>query len=380
MDVIIHTQVYNGEKTLRRTIESVLKQTYTDFLYYISDNASTDGTVDIIKEYAAKDKRIIPGYNETNEFYAYHDNVRHCCHKHPDGYWAMLDADDEYVPEFLEKMLAFINEYDLEIAACGFTAINEESGQIIGERTLPENMILTDEAFCEDFSKYHTFMRNVCAKLFSLKLLSKCTFETVKRMPSYGGDTIFATEAFGNAKRVGIIEGSLHNVYYLPTSISTKWEPNRADSIHIRDDFTREFLIKKCGTVSPKNENFLHGVYFGSVTESLPILFNPLLDMGFSARTGYMKDILLHEKTQELLKAYAKESILDEKLRLPVVDWLLSQEDCKTQDGAEQAADILFAMYPRLTDLTGRDEVIRLILYSPQIVIQILTEYSNLSL
>lgn len=56
--VSIGMPVYNGEKFLREALESVCAQTFTDFELIISDNASTDSTEAICREYAAKDKRI----------------------------------------------------------------------------------------------------------------------------------------------------------------------------------------------------------------------------------------------------------------------------------------------------------------------------------
>lgn len=56
--VAIGLPVYNGQNYLRDAIESILAQTYSDFRLIITDNCSTDGTQDICREYAAKDRRI----------------------------------------------------------------------------------------------------------------------------------------------------------------------------------------------------------------------------------------------------------------------------------------------------------------------------------
>jgi len=56
--VSIGMPVYNGEKFIREALDSLLAQTFTDFELIISDNASTDGTEAICREYASRDLRI----------------------------------------------------------------------------------------------------------------------------------------------------------------------------------------------------------------------------------------------------------------------------------------------------------------------------------
>jgi len=50
--------VYNGERYLRLALDALLAQTYRDFTVVISDNASTDGTPAICREYADRDPRV----------------------------------------------------------------------------------------------------------------------------------------------------------------------------------------------------------------------------------------------------------------------------------------------------------------------------------
>jgi glycosyltransferase involved in cell wall biosynthesis len=64
--VSIGLAVYNGEQYLREAIDSILAQTFTDFELIISDNASTDRTEKICRDYAASDSRIRYYRNATN--------------------------------------------------------------------------------------------------------------------------------------------------------------------------------------------------------------------------------------------------------------------------------------------------------------------------
>src|SRR3989304_9744790 len=56
--VSIGMPAYNGEKFIKRAIDSLLVQTYSNFELIVSDNASDDSTWEILNRYAAKDKRI----------------------------------------------------------------------------------------------------------------------------------------------------------------------------------------------------------------------------------------------------------------------------------------------------------------------------------
>ena len=58
--------VRNEEKCIRRCLDSILAQTFTDFEVVVCDNASTDGTRKILEKYAARDSRVRLFLNEEN--------------------------------------------------------------------------------------------------------------------------------------------------------------------------------------------------------------------------------------------------------------------------------------------------------------------------
>lgn len=99
--VSIGLPVYNGERFLAATLESLLAQTYTHFELIISDNASTDRTEEICRAYAAEDERIRYYREEENRGAAWNYNRVFELSRAPYFKWAA--ADDICLPTFLER-------------------------------------------------------------------------------------------------------------------------------------------------------------------------------------------------------------------------------------------------------------------------------------
>ena len=64
--ITVGMPVYNGDKYIEQAIESILSQTFGDFEFLISDNASTDRTREICLDYAVSDSRIHYLRNDVN--------------------------------------------------------------------------------------------------------------------------------------------------------------------------------------------------------------------------------------------------------------------------------------------------------------------------
>lgn len=97
--VSIGLPIYNGERFLAACIDSVLAQTYRNFEIIISDNASTDGTVAICREYARRDSRVRVVQHDRNRGSAWnHNHVRELARG---AYFKWYGADDLMAPGFL---------------------------------------------------------------------------------------------------------------------------------------------------------------------------------------------------------------------------------------------------------------------------------------
>lgn len=109
--------VYNGEKYLREAIDSILRQTFTDFEFIIVDDASTDGTTEILARYAGHDNRINVLTNRENLGLpkSLNRGLKHC--RAP--LVARADADDICDKTRLAKQAAFMDAHqEVGILSC----------------------------------------------------------------------------------------------------------------------------------------------------------------------------------------------------------------------------------------------------------------------
>lgn len=113
--VSVIVPVYNAECYLRQTLDSICNQTLRDIEIIIVDDDSTDGTVSILQEYAAKDCRITLLRQE----HQYAGAARNKGMSVAKGkYYSFLDADDLFEPTMLEKMVAQAEKVNADVVVC----------------------------------------------------------------------------------------------------------------------------------------------------------------------------------------------------------------------------------------------------------------------
>jgi glycosyltransferase involved in cell wall biosynthesis len=105
--ISIGMPTYNCEKYIGQSIESCLAQTYGDFELVISDNASTDGTEQVCRQYAARDKRI--RYIRRTENIGGPGNFRYVFGECTGEFHKWTTADDYIAPTLLEKCIGVLD-------------------------------------------------------------------------------------------------------------------------------------------------------------------------------------------------------------------------------------------------------------------------------
>jgi glycosyltransferase involved in cell wall biosynthesis len=135
--VSIITPLYNSERFVGKTIESVLAQTYTNWEMIVVNDGSKDKGADVVRQYAAKDKRIRL-IEQPNGGCASARN--HGLREAQGRYYAFLDSDDYWDPTFLEKQLHFMAEKNAAIVTCSVRRVDEEGKEILRPQKVPERM------------------------------------------------------------------------------------------------------------------------------------------------------------------------------------------------------------------------------------------------
>jgi glycosyltransferase involved in cell wall biosynthesis len=139
VSVIIPT--YNRVGVLRRSIQSVLAQTYRDFELIIVDDGSTDNTEEVVRSYSDPRIRFIRQEKNRGAAVAYNIGIK-AAHGE---YIALLDSDDEWLPKKLERQMELFQQDkkgDLGLVLCEVLALGRHGDSHI----IPKLNLLTREA------------------------------------------------------------------------------------------------------------------------------------------------------------------------------------------------------------------------------------------
>lgn len=130
--ITIGLPVFNGERFLAAALDSILSQTFADFRLVVSDNASTDATAEICRDYAARDSRIAYSRSDVNRGAAWNYNHAFAQCESPFFKWAA--ADDLIAPTFLERCFEVLTVAPAEVVLVYTrTLIVDEDGRPLRE-------------------------------------------------------------------------------------------------------------------------------------------------------------------------------------------------------------------------------------------------------
>lgn len=205
---------YNAVAFLEQAVQSVLRQTYTEFEVLIVDDSSTDDTMMVIASLAAQDNRVRHFISETNRGPGHARNIGM---DNASGEWVtFLDADDWYESERLEKLLFGATQLGLNIVADNQKFIVSDDGSwkhLLTPRGSAGLKPLTIEDY---FKGDHVSRRSrnlgLLKPMIRRDLLERhhIRYDDLKRL-TIGEDFYFLLECLKYEKRMAYVTDPLYN-------------------------------------------------------------------------------------------------------------------------------------------------------------------------
>lgn len=167
--------VYNSLPFLKDSIESIIAQTYQEWELIIVDDGSTDGSVELIKQYAERDSRIrliLLGENKGAAI-ARNRGIQEARGR----YIAFNDSDDMWKPHKLERQLRFMKETGALFSFTAFDKI-DENGKFLKRISVPYRLTYWKNLW---FNRVSTI-----TAMYDAKKLGKLYMPNLERRQDYG--------------------------------------------------------------------------------------------------------------------------------------------------------------------------------------------------
>lgn len=266
MRVTIYLQVYNTKPFLNQCVDSILSQSYDNFECIIADNGSTDGCEKILEAYARQDQRITLIRYEQNQ----RINFPQLIQKYGTGrFFTNIDSDDWWEPDYLERMVKFMEENDLDLAITGTVQYLEAYHANKLLRKLDSPIILTQKQFADEYPRFWAFPSTVWASVQKMSIY-KADFKEPAEL-AYGGDTMHMLEYIKRCTRIGIDSSALYHYRIHQKGMSYLYDPRRFDANIVHYEQIKEFL-ELHHTFDPPKQEWLNRVHLTSTTVTLGLI------------------------------------------------------------------------------------------------------------
>lgn len=214
--------VYNVEKYVGKSIESVLAQTMTDFELIIVNDGSTDNSGKICEEYAFSDDRI-KYYCKDNEGVSVARNFG-IKKSSSSKYITFIDSDDWIESDFYEKAMKYIKSNDLDMCITGYV-IEEEIRTFINLKQRKAFIMDSSEALIEIFRGLY-YTGTLWDTFFKKEILSNLSLvEGLK----YHEDFLFKVQCINNSNKIGYYPLYKYHYVMRSTSVSHTLSKNNLD-------------------------------------------------------------------------------------------------------------------------------------------------------
>ena len=236
-DISVIMAVYNAEAFLKRSIDSLLSQSFRNFDVIFVDDGSTDNTLAIANEYARSDKRIRVYHKENGGVSSARQYGMERLLEYGGEYSIHLDPDDWVEPDMLEKLYKKAIETSADMVICDYY-VNFDNKQKLFQQD-PQSEIPSDiiQALFQRLhgSLWNKLIKSVCYKDANIKF---------PKGLNYCEDLYVNLCLLQHIKKVSYLPCAFYHYNRIPNPQS---ETQSVDSKKI--DFTRTEIVRQCQNI-----------------------------------------------------------------------------------------------------------------------------------
>lgn len=242
--VSIIVPVYNAQKHLKNSLNSILNQTYQNIELILINDGSTDNSGDICDEYALKDSRVLVIHQvNTGPSVARNRGIM----KSKGDYIQFVDSDDYIDHTLTEKLVATMMEDTNDLVICGYKTIRlyRQTSQEIKNIPISKAQISKGELL-DNFGElfFNNFINVPWNKMYKKNIIQQKNIEFPHDM-RMGEDLIFNLEYIDNCSFFSIIdETGYHYDISNEDSLTTNFVDNYFENQKFLFQYTKEFLVK----------------------------------------------------------------------------------------------------------------------------------------
>ncbi len=209
MLISIVTPTYNSERFILETYQSIHNQTYSDWEWLVTDDCSTDSTVEILEHISQQDPRVRLFKNENNSGAAVTRNVS-LSHANGD-FIAFIDSDDIWEPSKLTEQLNFMGDF-IHFSFTQFTPVDSEMNSLSSP---------VDSRLEKKYFTYSDMLKKEATLGCSTVMIRACVFDDI-HMPLIrtGQDYALWLKLLKTGHNAFLFKRSFTNYRILPNSIS----------------------------------------------------------------------------------------------------------------------------------------------------------------
>lgn len=195
---------YNCSRTVARTLDSILYQTYKNLEIVVVNDGSKDNTLEILENYAKLDKRIkVVDQSNHGVSYARNNGIQHST----GTYQMFIDSDDNYTtPLAIENMMKALKDNNADVCVCRFSHPCFEMYLDSGVYDLTNH---------SDFLKYYEDFFS-CSMIWNRLIKRECLTEPFANGIKLCEDELFNLDNLHNIKRVVVLDDYYYNYYCAP--------------------------------------------------------------------------------------------------------------------------------------------------------------------